>query len=93
MIRILVLALLAGCATPIPQVPKTVEVPTPIACVDPDKVPARPAFRSENELELLDDYTWSLAVYLERQRAIDYAGELAALVEGCSRIPPAPASS
>lgn len=87
------IALAAGCAgVQTVEVPKIVKVPSPVPCVDPVAVPARPTFYTELELEQLDDYRWTLAVAADRQRAIDYAGELEPIVAGCSRIP-APAAA
>lgn len=83
------LAALAGCAGV--EVPKEVAVAVPVPCVDPAKRPAAPAFRSDAELDGLDDYRWAWAVEAERLKGRDYSRELEALVEGCSRIPALPA--
>lgn len=84
-------AALAGCGgVPIAQVPKEVQVAVLAPCVAPGKRPARPPFRTDAELELLDDYRYTLAMASERDKAHIYIRELEAVVEGCSRIPALP---
>jgi type IV pilus biogenesis protein CpaD/CtpE len=82
-----VTASLSGCATSI-DVPREVKVPTPVACIDQAKVPAKPAVRSESDLAAMDRYRRTLASWADRLKLVAYAAELEAIVEGCSRIPP-----
>ena len=87
------LMLLAGCSSfPSVTVPREISKATPVPCVPEDKRPARRKFRTMPEILELGDFHGLIALRLERQQAIDYAGELEAVVEGCSKIPPAPAS-
>lgn len=94
--RLLLLAALvalapaSGCTT-IPEiaVPERVAVQVPVPCVDAATSPQRPATRSEDDLLAMDRYRRTLAVWSELARLRAYAGELEAVVEGCSRIPAA----
>jgi hypothetical protein len=46
-------------------------------------MPARPAIATEAELALLDDYKWTLAIYLDRRSLLDYSAELEAILGAC----------
>jgi hypothetical protein len=81
--------LLASCASSSIQVPKTVQVQVPVPCVDQAKRPPAPRIRTRAELMLLDRGTRTLAAWSDRLKMEQYVLELAAIVEGCSRIPPA----
>lgn len=82
------LMLLAACSSiPGVAVPKEIKVSTPVPCVAEDKRPARRKFRTMPEIVDLGDFHGLIALRLERQQAIDYAGELDAVVDGCSKIP------
>jgi hypothetical protein len=78
---------LAGCAGAL-DVPETVEVAVPVACISPAERPARPATRTESDLMAMDHYRRTLAAWSDLKKLERYAGELEALVEGCSRIAP-----
>ncbi len=81
-------ATLAGCASQVAtiEVPKEIRVLVPTPCVDQAKRPARPALRSAEDLMLLDRGRRTLALYSDWLTLHSYAGELEAVVEGCSRI-------
>jgi hypothetical protein len=79
---------LSGCSSSPVEVPREVKVPTPVACVDQAKIPAKPAVRSESDLVAMDRYRRTLASWSDRLKLQAYAAELEAIVEGCSRIPP-----
>ena len=83
-------ALASGCST-IPEiaVPEKVLVQVPVPCVHPDSRPPRPATRTEADLLAMDTYGRTLAAWSDLARLRAYAGELEAVVEGCSRIPAA----
>jgi hypothetical protein len=71
-------------------VPKEVPTAVPVPCIKPDSRPRAPLLRSQAELDQLPDYHWAFAMDAERLKLIDYARELEAVVEGCSRIPELP---
>ena len=84
------LALASGCSsTPEIAVPERVLVQVPVPCVQPDSRPQRPATRTEDDLLRMDTYGRTLAAWSDLARLRAYAGELEAVVEGCSRIPAA----
>ena len=84
----LALALASGCSTiPEVNVPREVRVQVPVPCVDPAARPQRPATRTEPDLLAMDTYRRTLAAWSDLTRLRAYAGELEAVVEGCSRIP------
>ena len=74
-------SLLTGCAFPIPP-PQTVNVPVPVSCL-PDPMPARPMIASEAELAALDDYKFTLAIFLERRSLLNYVAEIDGVLMGC----------
>lgn len=71
------------------EIPKEVPVPTPVSCIRPEDVPARPVVRTDAELLELDTYRFTHALWAAYQRFKAYAGELEPIAQGCSRIPPA----
>ena len=46
-------------------------------------MPVRPQTASEAELALLDDYKFTLAIFLDRRALLDYSAELEAVVSAC----------
>lgn len=81
-------ALVAGCeSVPKVKVPERVLVQVPSPCIDPADVPQRPALRTEADLMAMDTYRRTLAAWSDLKRLEAYAGELEAVVQGCSRIP------
>jgi hypothetical protein len=75
---LILLALLAGCATPAPTV---VRVPVPVPCVV--DLPAEPAIASDLELRAMSDYRLVLVIARERLQLLGYSAELRATVSGC----------
>ena len=73
------------------QVPKEIPVPVAVACVDQARRPRLPAaaLRPESEIRDLDDYKVIPALRADRLELADYARKAEAILEGCSRIPPA----
>lgn len=87
---LLTLALATGCSSiPEIRVPERVNVQVPVPCVDPAARPQRPATRTEADLLAMDTYRRTLAAWADLTSLRAYAGELEAVVEGCSRIPAA----
>lgn len=82
----LIVVLLAGCASGV-QVPREVKVPTPVACIAPEDKPARPQLLSDGDILILDSYRAVWALWGDRLEREAYEQKLAAIVEGCSRIP------
>lgn len=78
---------LAGCASPGVEIPRTVNVATPVACVDPADKPVRPELLSDGDILLLDSYRAVYALWGDRMDREAYESKLEAIVEGCSRIP------
>lgn len=89
-IALVATALVAGCQSmPSVDVPKEVKVQVPVPCIAPADVPQRPAVRIEDDLMAMDTYRRTLAAWSDLTRLRGYAGELEAVVQGCSRIPAA----
>lgn len=79
---------LASCETvPEVEVPETVSVEVPIACVGPEDVPERPALRTESDLMAMDTYRRTLSAWQDLKRWEIYGAQLEAIAEACSRIP------
>jgi hypothetical protein len=78
---IAVVSLVSACQTIAPP-PQKVSIPIGISCL-PSTMPARPAIATEAELALLDDYKWTLAIYLDRRSLLDYSAELEAILGAC----------
>lgn len=77
----------AGCASTV-EIPKEVEVPVPVPCVE--KRPQRPPLLTDAELLALDQYKRTHALWgdrIERQR---YESVMETVIDGCSRIPALP---
>lgn len=88
LIAALATALATGCSSvPEISVPEKVFVQVPVPCVHPDSRPQRPEVRTEDDLLRMDTYGRTLATWSDLTRLRVYAGELEAVVEGCSRIP------
>lgn len=79
---ILAFSLLAACQTTTPAIEvRTVEVPTPVACVSPEQIPAEPEkVGSKLTGNAVADLLIVSASALELR---DYAGKLRALLVGC----------
>lgn len=75
---ILIALALAGCGQA-----KVVSVPTPVACVKRDQLPAEPASVKDDLTGNAAQDTAVLAVGLLEWK--DYAGKLAALLKGCTQ--------
>lgn len=81
--------LLAGCATPAPQVitvsePVRVEVAVPVPCVN--ELPARPQVYEDAELAGMGDYALVLAIRRNGLALAGYAAELEAVLTACQGI-------
>lgn len=74
--------MLAACASAVPHV----SIPIAVPCIK-DK-PAAPAFVTDAELLIMNDYQLGLALYRYRLQAGGYIGELEAVVDGCTRLAP-----
>jgi hypothetical protein len=74
-----ILLAVSGCATPDPI---TVRVPVAIKCID--KIPERPALRTDTELAALES-DYDLIIHIARDRRLyqGWTAELEAVVEGC----------
>jgi hypothetical protein len=85
---------LASCVAPV-QIPKEVKVPVAVPCVPEDRKPPAPleAMRPEAEIRSLEDYKVIPRLRADRLELIVYARAAAAIVEGCSKIPAAPAAA
>jgi len=77
---------LAGCATQL-QVPEKVNVPVPVACVDPKDVPPRPQLRTQDDLMGMDRYRRTLAAWSDLVKLWAYTTQLESIAAGCSKIP------
>lgn len=81
--RALLLSLvLTGCAIPIPPKPEVVRVPIAAACL-PSTLPSRPVITTDAELSAQDDHRFTLTIFLERRKLIDYSSELEAMLQAC----------
>ncbi len=74
--------LLVGCGTFIPPPPQIVSVPIGISCL-PTTLPQRPKIATDAELSALDDYRFTLEIFIDRRRLLDYSGELEAVLGAC----------
>ncbi len=77
-----VCVLVSACETFIPPKPQLVSVPVPASCL-PTTLPQRPKISTDAELSLIDDYKFTLEIFIERRRLLDYSGELEAILSGC----------
>lgn len=86
-------ASLAACTAAV-KVPDEIPVPVGVSCVDQERRPALPpaATRPEAEIKQLDDYKAVLRLRADRLELVEYAVRAEAIVEGCSRIQPAPSA-
>lgn len=79
---------LAACnSLPTVEVPKVVYREIPVPCIQAGKAPAKPALRSADELDAMDDYQYTLATRSELEKLWGYVPQLEAAVDGCSRLP------
>lgn len=46
-------------------------------------MPVRPQIPTDAELSALDDYKFTLEIWLDRRALLDYVGELEAVVSAC----------
>lgn len=79
-------AVTSGCA-PSVQVPERVRIEVPVPCLDPAKIPQRPAVRTQADLLRMDRFTRTLAAWQDMKRWEAYAEQLAALTSGCATLP------
>jgi hypothetical protein len=86
-------ASLAACTGGV-KVPDEIPVAVGVSCVDQDRRPKLPAAagRPEAEIKQLDDYKAVLRLRADRLELAEYAVRAEAIVEGCSRIQPAPSA-
>jgi hypothetical protein len=77
----MIVVTITGCETIAPP-PQKVSIPIGVSCL-PSTMPARPAIATEAELALLDDYKWTLAIFLDRRALLDYSAELEAVLSAC----------
>lgn len=88
---ILLILLLAGCASMEPAAPRisTVERPIPVPCID--RPPPRPTFSLERlhdqDLEATSDYELIIMLWMERAERIAYEAELEAALAACGSAP------
>lgn len=77
----------AGCTSAPVTVdrPVRVEIPVPVPCVE--SVPARPLVAQDSELALLPDGPLVLTLHRDRLALRVWAEEMAALLEGCRKLP------
>lgn len=78
--RILLVLLLAGCATE-PAIPKVTLVPVPVSCVK--EAPTKPATTPEAALLAMTDYAVTLTTWTERLLLKAYAEKAEAVILGC----------
>jgi uncharacterized lipoprotein YajG len=78
-VSLLLVALLAGCATS--QEPLQVRVPVPVPCVV--ELPAEPVIVADAELRAMSDYRLVLVIARERLQLLSYSAEIRAAAEGC----------
>lgn len=79
--------LLAGCASTV-EIPKEVQVPVPVPCVDQKDLPAPPAIASEAELLLMPRYERTLRLWIDHARLVTYQAQLEAIARRCSQLQP-----
>ena len=87
LLAVLVAAVALAACTGTVQIPERVQVPVPVACIKPQDRPVPPALRSESDLMNMPRGLRTLAAWSDLKKLEIYSAELAALVEGCSRIP------
>lgn len=74
---------LIGCSAAPPRLPERVAIPVAVACLD--RIPDRPAFRSDRELLAQSDYAAVLALWLDRRLRQDYEAVIEAALQACVR--------
>lgn len=74
--------ILAGCSAPLP-VPKTVSVPIAVPCIEAKDIPQIPPIVTNPELLKLDEYSFVLTIYTERQDLRRYIALADALMQVC----------
>ena len=92
---LILVALLAGCATPKPEIrivrePVEVRVPVPVACVTPEQLPRLPGLAADAALAQRPDY--DLVISLDQQRRLlrAHVQQTDALLAACARVPSVP---
>lgn len=78
--HILILSLLAGCD----HLPRTVNVPVPVACVKPEQIPARPPLTIDDKQATRGARARALLLY--QAEAQPYIESLEAIALHCSRL-------
>lgn len=73
--------ILTGCQT-IEPAPQQVHIPVAASCLPP-VLPQRPAIATEAELAALDDYRFTLEIFIDRRKLLGYVGELEAVMHAC----------
>ncbi len=87
MIRIMGLALLAGCQTPVTiDRPVRVEVPVAVACIS--SLPVRPATTDDQALKAMDDFTAVLTMRRDTLVLRAHVETLEALLGPCTQTGP-----
>lgn len=76
--------LLSGCAS-IPNLPKEVLVPVPVACIASSDLPAKPDFVTDAALSVMTDGDLILSLAADRRQNQGYRAELEAVLAGCVR--------
>ncbi len=66
----------------IPPPPQKVLVAVPTPCL-PATLPQRPKISTDAELSAIDDYKFTLEIFIERRKLLDYSGELEAVLSAC----------
>ncbi len=78
---------LAGCATSL-EIPKEVQVPVPVPCVDPKDLPVPPLIATEAEILLMPRYERTLRIWIDHARLVTYQAQLEAIARRCSQLQP-----
>lgn len=81
----LLMLVIAGCASTV-RVPETVNVPVPVPCIRPEKLPERPGFMTDADILQYDSYRRTWALWLDRALRQAYEAQLEAIAKGCSKI-------
>ena len=84
-LAILLVVALTGCATvePLPDVPKTVQVPVAVPCIEAGQIP-RAVFSSDAELLALDAAPFVYALARDRLDRRNHISRLEAVLEACA---------
>jgi hypothetical protein len=75
--------ILAGCA--LPRIgPQTVEVPVPVPCLTPDKIPPRPDLMADAVWATGNEFDRAKALLVDRLRLLIHVGRLEPLLRACA---------